>query len=71
MAGHGYSTVRVTSQAFETDFVCIHRPVERIDREDGGPLRYRVRHRARIWRRGDRPRLDQQIVEGDPELAAD
>ena len=71
MAGHGYSTVRVTSQAFETEFVCIHRPVERIDREDGGPLRYRVRHRARIWRRGERPRLDQQVLEGDPELAAD
>jgi alkaline phosphatase D len=71
MSGHGYATVRVTSQAFEADFVCIHRPLERIDRPDGGPLRYRVRHRARIWRRGERPRLEQQVIEGDPELSVD
>jgi alkaline phosphatase D len=70
MGGHGYSTVRVTSETFETDFVCIPRPVERSDRPDGGPLRYRVRHRARIWKKGERPRLEQTTIEGDPDLSA-
>src|SRR4029453_19051621 len=71
LSAHGYATVRVTSEAFEADFVCIPRPLERIDREDGGPLRYRVRPRARIWKRGERPRLDQKVIEGDPELSVD
>jgi alkaline phosphatase D len=69
VGGHGYATVRVTSQTFETDFVCIPRPVEPSDRPDGGPLRYRVRHRARIWRKGERPRLEQQVLEGDAGLS--
>jgi alkaline phosphatase D len=69
-SGHGYTTVQVTSQAFETDFLCIPQPVERRDRADGGPLRYRVRHRARIWRKGKHPRLEPQVIEGDRELAA-
>jgi alkaline phosphatase D len=56
----------VTGGAFETDFVCIPRPLERSERTDGGPLRYRVRHTARLWRKGDHPRLEQQILEGDP-----
>jgi alkaline phosphatase D len=69
MGAHGYATVRVTSQWLETDFVCMPRPVERSERADGGPLRYRVRHRARLWRKGERPRLEQQVLEGDPELS--
>jgi alkaline phosphatase D len=69
MGGHGYATVRVTANMFETEFVCIPRPVERSDRSDGGPLRYRVVHRARLWRKGERPRLEQRIIEGDPGLA--
>ena len=67
LGGHGYATVRVTDETFETDFVCIPRPLERTDRPDGGPLRYRVRHVARLWKAGDRPRLEQRILEGDPE----
>jgi alkaline phosphatase D len=55
--------------AFETEFVCIPRPLERSERADGGPLRYRVRHRAALWGKGERPRLEQQVVEGDPELS--
>jgi alkaline phosphatase D len=69
LGGHGYATVRVSADRFETEFVCIPRPLERSDRSDGGPLRYRVVHRARLWRRGERPRLEQQILEGDPGLA--
>jgi alkaline phosphatase D len=70
MGGHGYTTVRITPASFETEFVCIPRPLERSDRPDGGPLRYRVRHRAALWGKGERPRLEQQVVEGDPGLSA-
>ena len=41
-----------------TEFVCIPRPITRSDRPDGGPLRYRVVHTAKLWRPGERPQLD-------------
>lgn len=69
MGGHGYATVRASDDAFEVEFVCLPRPLERSDREDGGPLRYRVRHRAARWRGGERPSLKQKIIEGDPGLS--
>ncbi len=69
MGGHGYAVVRVTSDALETEFVCIPRPIERSDRADGGPLLYRSRHRARLWRKGEEPKLETQIVEGDPKFS--
>jgi alkaline phosphatase D len=69
MAGHGYSVVRVTGDAFETEFVCIPRPLERSERADGGPLLYRTRHRAHLWREGERPNLELQVVEGDPRFS--
>jgi alkaline phosphatase D len=69
MGGHGYATVRVTSEAVECEFVCIPRPLERSDRPDGGPLRYRVVHRAALWRKGERPRLEQRVLEGEPRLS--
>ncbi len=69
MGGHGYAVVRVTSDVLETEFVCIPRPVERSDRTDGGPLAYRVRHRANLWRKGETPKLAIQIVEGDPKFS--
>src|ERR1700722_2552419 len=36
MGGHGYATVHVTRHSFESEFVCIPRPIERIERPDGG-----------------------------------
>ena len=36
---------------------------------DGGPLRYRVALTAELWQPGERPRLRQQVLEGDPGLA--
>jgi len=69
MGGHGYSVVRVTSTIFQTEFVCIPRPVERAASEDGGPLAYRVRHSAALWRKGNRPRLTMEILEGDPKFS--
>lgn len=69
MGGHGYSVVRVTSDMFEAEFVCIPRPIERSERADGGPLLYRARFRASLWRKGERPKLDSQILEGDPRFS--
>jgi alkaline phosphatase D len=69
LGGHGYATVRVTADALETEFVCIPRPVERRTEPDGGPLLYRVSHRTRLWKRGERPSLEQRVLEGTPTLS--
>jgi alkaline phosphatase D len=69
MGGHGYSVVRATSETFAVEFVCIPRPLERSDRPDGGPLAYRTRHTARLWRNGQTPALDLQVLEGDPKFS--
>lgn len=69
MGGHGYAVLHLTGDAVECEFVCIPRPLERSDGADGGPLRYRVTHRAPMWRLGERPRLEQRILEGDPGLS--
>ncbi len=69
LGGHGYATVRATHDALECEFVCIPRPIERAAREDGGPLLYRVVHRVPMWKKGERPRLEQQVIEGNPELS--
>jgi alkaline phosphatase D len=45
------------------------RPLERSAGEDGGPLRYRVVHRAKLWENGERPVLEQRIIEGDVSLS--
>jgi alkaline phosphatase D len=69
LGGHGYATVRISGDEMRTEFVCIPRPIVRSERPDGGPLRYRVVHRAPIWNPGERPRLVQQVLEGDPGLS--
>ncbi len=69
MGGHGYSKVRLTGEEMRTEFVCIPRPVSRSESPDGGPLRYRVVHTARLWRAGERPRLETAVLEGDPGLS--
>ena len=69
MGGHGYSAVRVTSDTFETEFVCIPRPLERSDRPDGGPLNYRVRFQTKLWAKEKAPQLNMEIVEGDPKFS--
>ena len=67
--GHGYSLVRASSEALETEFVGIPNPSEHAGTEDGGPLLYRVRHRAQAWKPGEKPVLEQTIVEGTPRLS--
>lgn len=69
MAGHGYSVVRLKSDVIETEFVCIPRPTERSAAVDGGPLRYRVVHSARLWKPGEAPVLEQRLIEGDVGLS--
>lgn len=67
--GHGYATVRLTADEMRTEFVCIPRPITRSPRADGGDLRYRVAHTAKLWKKGERPRLTQEVLEGDPGLS--
>jgi alkaline phosphatase D len=69
LGGHGYATVRLSAEEMRTDFVCVPRPITRSDRPDGGDLRYRVVHTAGLWGPGERPRLVQQVLEGDPGLS--
>jgi alkaline phosphatase D len=66
LGGHGYARVRLTADEMRTEFVCIPRPIERSAGNDGGPLRYRIAHVAKLWRPGARPRLVQEVLEGDP-----
>jgi alkaline phosphatase D len=69
LGGHGYAKVRLTGDEMRTEFVCIPRPITRSESPDGGPLRYRVVHTAKLWRPGEKPRLVQQVLEGDPGLS--
>jgi len=64
LGGHGYAKVNLSSNEMRTEFVCIPRPITRSERPDGGPLRYRVAHIAKLWKPGERPRLDVQVLEG-------
>lgn len=69
MAGHGYTVVSAGPKAIQTEFVCIVRPIARATTPDGGPLRYRVSHQAKLWKPGARPKLEQRVIEGDPKLS--
>lgn len=64
--GHGYALVTATSSQLSVEFVCVPRPFERSNSADGGPLVYRVVHRTRLWKAGETPKLEQEILEGDP-----
>jgi alkaline phosphatase D len=67
--GHGYAKVRLSADEMRTEFVCIPRPITRSERPDGGPLRYRVAHTAKLWAAGERPRLSTAVLEGDVGLS--
>ena len=66
MGGHGYSVVHAAADRLETDFICLPRPIVRQDQPDGGPILYRVRHAAKLWRKHERPNLEQKVIEGNP-----
>lgn len=65
MSGHGYSTVRASDTEIEVEFVCIPRPLERSEREDGGELRYKVTHQVKRWKSGEAPKLTRVKTEGN------
>jgi len=67
MGGHGYSVVRVTNDAIETEFVCIPRPLERSATDNGGPIRYRAQFRTAMWKRGGAPKIEAKVIEGEHE----
>src|SRR5580658_2227709 len=69
MGGHGYTVVRASSDTFDAEFVCIPRPLERSDRPDGGPLRYRVTSHTKLWSKGETPKLEVKTVEGDAKFS--
>jgi alkaline phosphatase D len=62
--GHGYGLATMTAQWLETEFVCIPVPLERSEAMDAGPLRYRVQHRVKRWKKGERPELVQKVEVG-------
>jgi alkaline phosphatase D len=65
LGGHGYGLVTVVRDWLETEFVCLPVPFERSESADGGPLRYRVRHRVSSWKAAHQPELVQEVIEGD------
>jgi alkaline phosphatase D len=65
MGGHGYAVVRAASTTFETEFVCIPRPLERSERADGGALLYRAQFKAPLWRSDEAPQLLGRMLEGE------
>jgi alkaline phosphatase D len=67
--GHGYAVVCARADELEVEFVCIPRPLERLDVEAGGPLAYRVVHRVKRWAPGEAPKLERTAVEGTLPLA--
>src|SRR6202034_3928967 len=69
MGGHGYAVVHAASEFIETEFVCIPRPLEASERADGGALRYRVKFRTERWKNTETPKLQMQILEGDPKFS--
>jgi alkaline phosphatase D len=62
--GHGYAVVCAKADELEVEFVCIPRPLERVDKDAGGPLAYRVTHRVKRWNADGAPRLERTSVEG-------
>jgi alkaline phosphatase D len=66
MGGHGHAVVHAAAHRLETEFVCVPRPIVRQEQPDGGPILYRVRHTARLWRKNENPKLEQKVIEGNP-----
>ena len=69
LGGHGYASVSAMDDALEVEFMCIPRPIERSSTPDGGPLAYRVVHRAKLWKGGETPQLERVLLEGKVPLS--
>jgi alkaline phosphatase D len=68
LGAHGFTTVRASADGLEAEFVCIPIPFERSESPDGGPLAYRVVNRVPLWRGGEKPRIEQALLEGTAPL---
>ena len=69
LESYGFSVIRASRENLECEFVCIPKPDNRAVEPNGGAVRYRVVHRTRLWKAGERPDLEQQVVEGHPTLS--
>lgn len=65
MGGHGYAVVQASKDTFETEFVCIPRPLERSGLPNGGPVLYRARFHTRSWSVGESPKIRAEVTEGN------
>lgn len=64
VGAHGYAIVSADSTHLDVEFVCIPRPLQRSDSEDGGPVSYRVIHRVEQWNANEGPAIKRMKVEG-------
>jgi alkaline phosphatase D len=64
VSSHGYSVVTASSTHLDVEFVCIPRPLERSESENGGPVRYRITHRVERWNARTHPAIKRTKVEG-------
>src|SRR5580658_3432080 len=69
MGGHGYAVVQASKDTFETEFICIPRPLERSGLPNGGPLLYRARFHTRSWSVGESPKIRAEVTEGNPRFS--
>ena len=69
LGGHGYAKVSLSATEMRTEFVCIPRPITRSPEPNGGPLRYRVALTAKLWKPGERPKLEPRVLEGSVGLS--
>jgi hypothetical protein len=61
LRGQGIQWFAPTSRAIETGFACISRPLERSNRDGGGPSNYPARFRITLTT----PRIDQLLQLSD------
>src|SRR3954462_7272977 len=69
LGGHGYAKVRLSVDEMRTEFVCIPRPITLSKKPEGAPIKPRFSLDAKLWGKGERPKLAQQVLEGDVGLS--
>ncbi|HWE47188.1 MAG TPA: alkaline phosphatase D family protein [Caulobacteraceae bacterium] len=67
---HGYAVVTAAPDTIDVEFVSIPRPLIRNTAPGGGPIAYRVAHRAALWAPGEAPKLVRTKEEGEMPLGA-
>ena len=67
---HGYAVVTAAPTTLDVEFVAVPRPIQRNPAPGGGPIAYRVAHRAQLWAPGEAPKLVRTKQEGEMPLGA-